>query len=90
MEAERNIPIFKTPCQTEREERDLAIYNEYQQMTSVEGQSKTLVTEYLMKKYGIHSQGTIYVIRQRLDKGHTGNAEGYVRRHNGGYAESGA
>lgn len=35
MEAERNIPIFKTPCQTEREERDLAIYNEYQQMTSV-------------------------------------------------------
>ena len=51
MEAERNIPIFKTPCQTEREERDLAIYNEYQQMTSVEGQSKTLVTEYLMKKY---------------------------------------
>ena len=55
MEAERNIPIFKTPCQTEREERDLAIYNEYQQMTSVEGQSKTLVTEYLMKKYGIHS-----------------------------------
>ena len=67
MEAERNIPIFKTPCQTEREERDMAIYNEYQQMTSVDGQSKTLVTEYLMKKYGIHSQGTIYVIRQRVD-----------------------
>ena len=68
METERNIPIFKTPCQTEREERDMAIYNEYQQMTSVEGQSKTLVTEYLMKKYGIHSQGTIYVIRQRVEK----------------------
>ena len=46
----------------------MAIYNEYQQMTSVEGQSKTLVTEYLMKKYGIQSQGTIYVIRQRVEK----------------------
>lgn len=43
--------IFKTPCQTERETRDLAIYNEYNALIAVEGQSKTLVTEHLMKKY---------------------------------------
>lgn len=60
--------IFKTPCQEERESRDLAIYNEYKELASVKGQSKTLVTEHLMKKYGIHSQGTIYVIRRRVEE----------------------
>ena len=62
-----NVKIFKTDCQKEREKRDLAIYNEYNEMMSVNGQSKTLVTEHLMKKYGIHSQGTIYVIRRRVE-----------------------
>ena len=35
---------------------------------TVEGQSKTVVTEHLMKKYGIHSQGTIYLIRRRVEE----------------------
>lgn len=61
-----STPIFKTPCQKEREKRDRAIYDEYNKLVSVEGQSKTLVTEYLMSKYKIHSAGTIYVIRQRV------------------------
>lgn len=61
------VKIFKTDCQREREARDLAIYNEYNKLVSVKGQSKTLVTEHLMKKYGIHSQGTIYIIRRRID-----------------------
>lgn len=60
--------ILKTPCAEEREARDLAIYNDWCAMTSIEGQSKTRVTEFLMQKYGIHSQGTIYVIRQRVAK----------------------
>lgn len=60
--------VFKTPCQTEREARDLAIYNEYNSLMTVEGQSKTVVTEHLMKKYGIHSQGTIYLIRGRVEE----------------------
>lgn len=62
------VKIFKTDCRKEREERDLAIYKEYEELTSVEGQSKVLVVEHLMKKYGIHSQGTIYVIRRRVEK----------------------
>lgn len=60
--------VFKTPCQTEREARDLAIYNEYNSLMTVEGQRKTVVTEHLMKKYGIHSQGTIYLIRRRVEE----------------------
>ncbi len=63
-----NVKIFKTDCQREREKRDLAIYNEYTELMSVKGQSKTLVTEHLMKKYNIHSQGTIYVIRRRIEE----------------------
>lgn len=59
--------IFKTECQEEREKRDLAIYNEYHELMAVKGQSRTLVTEHLMKKYGIHSAGTIYVIRRRVE-----------------------
>lgn len=61
-------PVFKTECQAEREKRDLAIYNEYQELVSVEGQSRTLVVEYLMKKYNIHSAGTVYLIRRRVEE----------------------
>lgn len=46
----------------------MAIYNEYNDLMSVKGQSKTLVAEHLMKKYGIHSIGTIYVIRRRVEE----------------------
>lgn len=60
--------VFKTDCQLERERRDRAIYDEYNDLTSVQGQSKTQVNEYLMKKYGIHSAGTIYTIRARVAK----------------------
>lgn len=62
------VKIFKTECQKEREKRDWAIYNEYNDMMSVEGQRSTLVTQHLMKKYGVHSQATIYVIRRRVEE----------------------
>ena len=62
------VQIFKTDCQKERAKRDLAIYNEYNELMSVEGQSKTLVVAHLMKKYNVHSQGTIYVIRRRVEE----------------------
>ena len=65
---DRNIPILRTRFQEERDARDLEIYNEYNELTSVEGQSKTGVVELLMKKYDIHSASTIYVIRERVEK----------------------
>lgn len=59
--------VFKTEYQRERERRDLKLYRDYEQLISVEGQSKTLVTEHLMKKYNIHSAGTVYAIRKRVE-----------------------
>lgn len=57
-----------TKCQTARMERDLAIFNEYNKLASVSGQSKTEVNKYLMQKYNVSSEGTIYVIRKRVEK----------------------
>lgn len=57
----------KTTLQRKREARNLAIYNEYNELISREGQSKTVVNEYLMKKYGISSIGTLYVIRKTVE-----------------------
>lgn len=60
--------VFKTDCQVQREKRDLAIYKEYMELMSAPGQSSTLVTQHLMKKYHVHSPGTIYVIRRRVEE----------------------
>ncbi len=60
--------IFKTECQAEREKRDLAIFTEYNELMEIEGQSKTLVKEHLMKKYRVHSVGTIYSILNRVQE----------------------
>lgn len=57
----------KTPLQEKREARDLAIYNEYNALASNPEQSKDELNKYLMEKYDIHSTGTIYVIRQRVE-----------------------
>ena len=57
-----------TDLQAERATRDLAIYNEYNALAAVEGQSKTQITKYLMEKYNIHSSGTIYAIRKKVEE----------------------
>ena len=62
------VKLFKPDGQRWREKRDMAIYKEYTELMSVKGQSKTGVNDYLMKKYGVHSQGTIYVIRRRVEE----------------------
>lgn len=58
----------QTMGQERREKRDIAIYTEYNSLVAVKGQSKTEVNKYLMKKYDIESEGTIYVIRKRVEK----------------------
>lgn len=60
------LPVFKTPFRVEKDARELEIYNEYNELMSVEGQSATGVTDHLMQKYGIHSPSTIYEIRKRV------------------------
>lgn len=58
----------KTALQEEREARDLTIFNEYNDLVSIEGQSRTEVNKYLMQKYNIHSTGTLYAILKRAEK----------------------
>lgn len=60
--------IFKTDCQQYREKRDKAIYNDYEKLMAVPEQSRTEVVNFLMKKYNVHSRGTIYVIRKRVEE----------------------
>lgn len=57
-----------TDLQDERAARDLAIYNEYNALSAEEGQSKTQINKYLMEKYNLHSTGTLYVIRKRVEE----------------------
>lgn len=56
----------KTTLQEEREARDLAIYNEYNKLAANPDQSKVALNEYIMQKYGIHSTGTLYLIRKKV------------------------
>lgn len=60
--------IFKTDCQKEREARDKAIYDDYNSLMAVKGQSKMMVIQHLMGKYNVHSMGTIYVILRRVEE----------------------
>lgn len=60
--------IFKTDCQKEREARDKAIYDDYNRLMEVNGQSKMMVIRHLMGKYNVHSMGTIYVILRRVEE----------------------
>ncbi|MBD5352319.1 MAG: hypothetical protein HDR86_05765 [Bacteroides sp.] len=57
-----------TDLQDERAARDLTIYNEYNALTAIKGQSKTQITKYLMEKYKFHSSATIYAIRKRVEE----------------------
>ena len=61
--------VFKTAYQEEQEAKDMAIYNEWNELMSVPGQSATGVTQHLMQKYNIHSSSTIWVMRKRAEKG---------------------
>ena len=59
---------FKTEFQEKKEKQDLAIYNEFNSLASEKGSKKTAITKFLMKKYDIHSENTIYKIRRDVGK----------------------
>ena len=62
-------PLLKkaTELQEARAARDRAIYDEYNALAAVPGQSKTQINKYLMEKYDLHSTGTLYTIRKRVE-----------------------
>lgn len=60
------MKTLKTELQRQREQRDMAVYLDFERMRSVPGNSKTEIGRLLMKKYGIYSLGTIYAIYKRV------------------------
>lgn len=62
-----NKPRRKTRFQAERDARDLAIYNEWNKLAADPEQSRVEINNYLMMKYRIHSSGTVYQIRKRVE-----------------------
>lgn len=62
------MKTLKTELQRQREQRDMAVYLDFEQMRSVPGNSKTEIARLLMKKYGIYSLGTIYAIYRRMEE----------------------
>ena len=60
------MQTFKTELQRQREQRDMAVYLDFEQMRSVPGNSKTEVARHLMAKYGLFSIGSIYTIHKRV------------------------
>lgn len=57
--------VIKTPFQTEKENRENALLEEYQELMAVNGQKATAVNILLMNKYGIHSTSTLYAMLRR-------------------------
>ena len=59
--------VFKTKFQQEREQRELAIYTEYQSLAAAPDNSKVAIAEYLCEKYHLATISTIYSIRKRVE-----------------------
>jgi len=65
--------IIKTEYQLEKEARELAIYNEWNELMSQPGAMASAVEKHLMQKYSIHAKSTIWFARKRVEKRLTAN-----------------
>jgi hypothetical protein len=59
---------FKPEYQREKEARELALYNEYNELMKTPGAMATAVNEFLMKKHNLHARTTIYYSRKNVEK----------------------
>ena len=60
--------VFKTKFQLEKENKELNLYSDYQEMVSVPGRSKVEIAKYLAEKYHLATISTVYSIRKRVEK----------------------
>lgn len=59
-------PVFRTPYQQEKAEKDLAIYREFEEALKGDPEaSKEAITAYCMTKYNVHSRSAIWAARKR-------------------------
>lgn len=59
---------FESKYSREKKARDLALYNEFQKLTADPEASRTEVTRYLMEKYGLSSESSVWIIRKRVEQ----------------------
>lgn len=64
----QNESKIKTPFRIKKEARELAIYNEYNELMSQPGAMATAVDRHLTEKYGFGAESTIWFIRKRVEK----------------------
>jgi hypothetical protein len=60
--------VLKTDYQLEKEAKELAIYEEWNELIKQPGSMATAVGDYLMNKHNIFSRSTIWFIRKRVEK----------------------
>lgn len=71
---EKEIVISKmTPFQKKKKRKEESIWNEYNNLKVVPGQSRMELMKYLQKKYGYESVQSVYKIIGRLKKKHNQN-----------------
>jgi hypothetical protein len=58
---------FQSDLSKEKWKRNLAIYDEYTKLTQDPTVSKQKVVHHLMKKYNLHSESTIWLIRKKVE-----------------------
>ena len=58
---------FKTPYRIEKENKEMTIYREYKKLTANPNNAIGAVKAYLMDKYDIHAQSTIWNICKRVE-----------------------
>lgn len=56
---------LKTEYQREKEALECQVYNDYCELAANASNSRTMIVQHLMEKYGIHSMSTIYSIIKR-------------------------
>jgi hypothetical protein len=59
---------IKTDYRIKREAREIAIYNEWNELMKRPGAMASAVDRYLREKYGFGADSTIWSIRQRVEK----------------------
>lgn len=68
METMNEESKIKTPFRIKKEARELAIYNEYNELIAKPGAQPTAIDRYLTKKYEFGSETTVWFIRKRVEK----------------------
>jgi len=60
--------IIKTPFRIRKEARELAIYNEWNELMRQPGAMASAVDSYLREKYDLGADSTVWAIRKRVGR----------------------